>query len=41
MEKEIVIQRFSYIKNLYLKGEKQSRQSEMVAGFFILAFHDT
>lgn len=40
MEKEIIIQRLSYIKYLYLKGEEQSRQAEVVAGFSILAFHD-
>jgi hypothetical protein len=39
MEKEIIIQRLSYIKYLYLKGEEQSRQAEVVAGFSILAFH--
>lgn len=40
MEKEIIIQRLSYIKYLYLKGVEQSRQAEVVAGFSILAFHD-
>ena len=40
MEKAIIIQRLSYIKYLYLKGEEQSRQAEVVAGFSILAFHD-
>lgn len=40
MEKEIIIQRLSYIKYLYLKGEEQARQAEIVAGFSILAFHD-
>jgi hypothetical protein len=40
MEKEIIIQRLSYIKYLYLKGEEQSRQAEVVAGFSILTFHD-
>lgn len=40
MEKEVVLQRLSYIKYLYLKGEEQARQAEVVAGFSILAFHD-
>jgi hypothetical protein len=41
MEKKgLIIQRLSYIKYLYLKGEEQSRQAEIVAGFSILTFHD-
>ena len=40
MEKEIIINRLSYIKYLFLKGEEQARQAEVVAGFSILAFHD-
>ena len=40
MENYLVIQRLSFIKYLYWKGEEQSRQSEVVAGFSILAFHD-
>ena len=40
MDKAIIIQRLSYIKYLYLKGEEQSQQAEVVAGFSILAFHD-
>lgn len=40
MEKEIIIQRLSYIKYLYLKGKELSKQAGVVAGFSILAFHD-
>ena len=40
MENEVVLQRLSYIKYLYFKGEEQARQAEVVAGFSILAFHD-
>lgn len=40
MEKGLIIQRLSYIKYLYIKGEEQSRQAEVVSGFSILAFHD-
>ena len=40
MEKAIILQRLSFIKYLYMKGEEQSRQAEVVAGFSILAFHD-
>ena len=37
MENEVVLQRLSYIKYLYFKGEEQARQAEVVAGFSILA----
>ena len=40
MENEVILQRLSYIKYLYFKGEEQARQAEVVAGFSILAFHD-
>lgn len=40
MEKNIIVKRLSYIKYLFLKGEEQAKQTEIVAGFSVLALHD-
>ena len=41
MDTRVLIQRLSYIKYLYLKGKELSKQAGVVAGFSILAFHDS
>lgn len=41
LNKEIIIKRLSLIKYLYQIGIEQSRQSETIASFSILSFHDS
>ncbi|WP_282113408.1 hypothetical protein [Maribacter stanieri] len=41
LNKEIIVKRLSLIKYLYQIGIEQSRQSETIASFSILSFHDS
>lgn len=40
INKEIIIRRLALVKYLYLRGVETSKQSDLVAGFSILSFHD-